>query len=253
VRADCLAFALRTCERDGVWGGANEVARRPLMRRVAAGEEPDAVAADYCVARADQPARPTWSEDMKAKALRLAAEVGPTVAAERLGLPYTTVRSWASNRRHAERRAASGEQARGDTGTMTDAEVEQLVERAVRTATAAVLEDLNRALAETLAELVERLDTLTATVSTSLHVLAPLDPLLAEAASSLGEAASWKPLADRIAASLADVAPWCARATYGPAVAASSRIETQLRLVMNWLDEAGAQEQGDDLTFVTVV
>lgn len=50
---------------------------------------------------------------------------------------------------------------------------------------------------------------------------------------------TWRPLADRIAAELPDIAPWCTRPTYGPAVAAWSRTEAQLQLVMTWLDEHG--------------
>jgi hypothetical protein len=52
-------------------------------------------------------------------------------------------------------------------------------------------------------------------------------------------ARTWRPLADRIAAELPDIAPWCTRPTYGPAVAAWSRTEAQLQLVMTWLDEHG--------------
>ncbi len=50
---------------------------------------------------------------------------------------------------------------------------------------------------------------------------------------------TWRPLADRIAAELPDIAPWCSRPTYGPTVAAWSRTEAQLQLVMAWLDEHG--------------
>ena len=32
VRRECLAFALRTNERSGVWGGLSTVERRPLRR-----------------------------------------------------------------------------------------------------------------------------------------------------------------------------------------------------------------------------
>ena len=52
-------------------------------------------------------------------------------------------------------------------------------------------------------------------------------------------ARTWKPLADAIAAELPDVAPWCARATYGAAVAAWARVEAQLQLVHDWLNEHG--------------
>ncbi len=195
VRAACLAFALNTIEREGIWGGTNEVLRRPLLRRVAAGEDPDEVAASYCSAFSSGPVRRTWSDEVKAEALRICAEAGPTVASERTGVPYSTVKSWADSRRQAARRARRGasvrdHKARGDTDNMTDAEVTQLVEQAVQAATTAVVEQLNCSLAETTAELLERLDTLTGVVSASLTVLAPLDPALAEAAHVLGDAAS---------------------------------------------------------------
>lgn len=50
---------------------------------------------------------------------------------------------------------------------------------------------------------------------------------------------SWRPLADRIAAELADIAPWCSRPAYGPTIAAWARVEAQLHLVLEWLDEVG--------------
>jgi hypothetical protein len=50
---------------------------------------------------------------------------------------------------------------------------------------------------------------------------------------------TWKPLADQIAAELPDVAPWCCRPAYGSAVAAWSRTEAQIVLLMGWLDEHG--------------
>ena len=34
VRADCLAYALRTREAHGIWGGLNELERRMLLREL---------------------------------------------------------------------------------------------------------------------------------------------------------------------------------------------------------------------------
>lgn len=50
---------------------------------------------------------------------------------------------------------------------------------------------------------------------------------------------SWRPLADRIAAELVDVAPWAAEPTFAASVAAWARVEAQLQLVLDWLDEHG--------------
>ena len=186
VRAACLAFALSTTERDGVWGGLNEVARRPLMRRVAAGESPDDVAADYCDANPVRHhtfggRRSRYPEALRAEAVRICAEAGPGIASERTGVPATTVKAWAARART---------KAKGETRTMTDDEVSQLVEQAVSVAVAAQTEALNRALSETLAELVERLDVFTSAVSSGFHVLAPLDPALGEVAAMVDGAAS---------------------------------------------------------------
>jgi hypothetical protein len=50
---------------------------------------------------------------------------------------------------------------------------------------------------------------------------------------------SWRPLADAIAAELPGMAPWSTDAAYGATVAAWARVEAQLQLVMDWLDERG--------------
>lgn len=48
VRAECLATALMTHDRNGIWGGTNEKERRALLRQVAAGRSLAAVVADVC-------------------------------------------------------------------------------------------------------------------------------------------------------------------------------------------------------------
>ena len=50
---------------------------------------------------------------------------------------------------------------------------------------------------------------------------------------------SWRPLADAIATELPAMAPWSTDAAYGATVAAWARVEAQLQLVMDWLDERG--------------
>jgi len=47
VRVGCLAHALDALEWTGVWGATTEKERRPLSRRVKAGESVHAVAADH--------------------------------------------------------------------------------------------------------------------------------------------------------------------------------------------------------------
>lgn len=47
VQGECLTFALETLEREGIWGGTNEKERRPLLRRMQAGEPADVIAAGF--------------------------------------------------------------------------------------------------------------------------------------------------------------------------------------------------------------
>ena len=98
VRAACLAFALSTTERLGVWGGTNETARRPLMRRVAAGESPDDVAADHCQAnpvrhRGFGGRRFRYPEEIRAEAVRLCLEAGPGIALNERACPHRRSRA----------------------------------------------------------------------------------------------------------------------------------------------------------------
>jgi hypothetical protein len=53
----------------------------------------------------------------------------------------------------------------------------------------------------------------------------------------------WRPIADRLAAELVEVAPWVARPTFAATVAAWARVEAQLALVGEWLDEHGILDE----------
>lgn len=54
------------------------------------------------------------------------------------------------------------------------------------------------------------------------------------------------PVAEALAVELVQVAPWCQRAAFAPAVAAWSRAEAQVQLVMAWLDHHGLLDDGGE-------
>lgn len=61
VQAECLAFALRTCQVHGVWGGMSEQERHLLRRRDGRSTDPGT---DHCASRHMSPPRPTDDESL---------------------------------------------------------------------------------------------------------------------------------------------------------------------------------------------
>jgi WhiB family redox-sensing transcriptional regulator len=156
VRTECLAFALKTVEREGIWGATNEKIRRGLLRRVRAGEALEDVAASYV-----PPALCVGQVVSTGRQCKRRAQPGSTLCGPH-GIDN-------ARRTHGTE----------DTLTMTDDEVARLVENAVAAATAGLIDHLVELLADTTA----RLDALTTAMVAGFEVLAPLDEGIADAAA----------------------------------------------------------------------